>query len=147
MELYHHPATKFVASFIGQPNMNFIPATVTGVSDAGVTVDMDGGHQMTLPVEGASGLVGSKVEVGIRPENVTLGDSGLDVDVRVLERLGGVSITYGTVAGHRFCASLPGDAAVREGQTMKLAIAPEDCHVFDESGNVLRRRSAPELVA
>ena len=24
MELYHHPATKFVASFIGQPNMNFL---------------------------------------------------------------------------------------------------------------------------
>ena len=34
LELYHHPATKFVASFIGQPNMNFVPATVIE-ADAG----------------------------------------------------------------------------------------------------------------
>ena len=26
MELYHHPATRFVATFIGQPNMNLLPA-------------------------------------------------------------------------------------------------------------------------
>ncbi|HFQ16082.1 MAG TPA: ABC transporter ATP-binding protein, partial [Rhodobacteraceae bacterium] len=28
MQLYHHPETRFVASFIGQPNMNFLPAEV-----------------------------------------------------------------------------------------------------------------------
>ena len=42
MELYHHPATKFVASFIGQPNMNLIPATVKSVTN-GLTVDLAGG--------------------------------------------------------------------------------------------------------
>ena len=148
MELYHHPATKFVASFIGQPNMNLIPATVTSVADAGVSVEMDGGHQMTLPVEGTSGLVGSKVEVGIRPEDVALGDGGLSVSVRVLERLGGASITYGTVGqGTRFCASLPGNAPVREGEAMSLSVDPASCHVFDANGDVLRRLAAPALVA
>ena len=53
---------------------------------------------------------GDSVEVGIRPENVTL-DTGLSMQVRVLERLGGVSITYGAMPdGTRFCAALPGDA-------------------------------------
>ncbi|WP_371168970.1 ABC transporter ATP-binding protein [Aliiroseovarius sp. 2305UL8-7] len=148
MELYHHPATKFVASFIGQPNMNLIPATVAGVDAKGVSVELDGGHRMALPVDASSVRKGDKVEVGIRPEHVDMGDSGLDISVNVLERLGGVSITYGTVGnGTRFCASLPGDAPIEEGRNLTLAVAPENCHVFDANGDVLRRQSAPEMVA
>ncbi|MEY8096554.1 ABC transporter ATP-binding protein [Falsihalocynthiibacter sp. S25ZX9] len=147
MELYHHPATKFVASFIGQPNMNFIPAEVLSVKD-GLSVLLEGGHKMTLPVNTSTVHVGDRVEVGIRPENVALGESGLDVNVRVLERLGGVSITHGTVGyGTRFSASLPGDVPIIEGKNIILSINPQDCHVFDAQGDVLRRQSAPELVS
>ncbi len=148
MELYHHPKTKFVASFIGQPNMNLIPATVQGVDASGVKVELKGGHQMVLPVEASTVNTGDKVEVGIRPEHVTLGSEGLEISVNVLERLGGVSITYGTIGGDtRFCASLPGDAMIAEGAPMTLSVAPGDCHVFDAAGDVLRRKAAPALVA
>ncbi len=148
MELYHHPANKFVASFIGQPNMNFVPAKVTGTK-GGLSVELDGGHKMVLPVATDSAKAGDRVEVGIRPESVTLGDTGLDVSVRVLERLGGISVTYGAIGGKqtRFCASLPGDAPIKEGQNMTLSVPPEDCHVFDASGSVVQRKSAPDLVA
>lgn len=148
MELYHHPKTKFVASFIGQPNMNLVPATVEGADANSIKVALSGGHQMALPVDGSTVAKGDKVEVGIRPEHVSLGSNGLDISVNVLERLGGVSITYGTVGdGSRFCASLPGDAQITEGSTVSLGVAPEDCHVFDAAGDVLRRKSAPALVA
>ena len=147
MELYHHPATKFVAGFIGQPNMNLIPSVVKGVAANGLTVELAGGHVMTVPVDTSGVQVGDKVEVGIRPENVTLGGQ-MNVTVRVLERLGGVSIIYGAIGGGvRFCASLPGDAAIGEGSTVQLAVSPGDCHVFDAAGKVLRRREAPALVA
>ena len=83
----------------------------------------------------------------MRPENVALGQ-GLAMKVRVLERLGGVSITYGVMPdGQRFCATLPGDTAVQEGQDITLGINPADCHVFDARGRVLRRRMAPALAA
>jgi len=148
MELYHHPKTKFVASFIGQPNMNFIPAKVTG-NTGGLAVELDGGHKMVLPVATDTVSTGDLVEVGVRPEDVALGDRGLDVSVRVLERLGGITVTYGAIGREqsRFCASLPGGAPVREGQNMTLSVAPEDCHVFDATGGVLQRKSAPALVA
>jgi len=146
MELYHHPATKFVAGFIGQPNMNLIAGKVTAVSDV-LAVELSDGHRLHLPVDVGGAKVGDVVEVGIRPENVTLGADGIAVTIRVLERLGGASIAYGTVAdGTRFCASLPGDVQVREGETVTLAIAPEDCHVFNAAGNVLRRKSAASLI-
>ena len=147
MELYHHPATKFVAGFIGQPNMNLIPSVVKGVAGGGLTVELAGGHVLTLPVDTGGVQVGDRIEVGIRPENVTLGGE-MNVTVRVLERLGGVSIVYGAIGGGtRFCASLPGDAAIAEGSTLHLGVAPSDCHVFDAAGKVLRRREAPALVA
>jgi multiple sugar transport system ATP-binding protein len=147
MELYHHPATKFVATFIGQPNMNLVPAVVKGVGHDGLTVELDGGHVMTVPVETMGVAPGARVDVGIRPEDVEIGP-GLSVGVTVLERLGGVSITYGTIGnGVRFCASLPGDAPVREGAPLSLTVDPRDVHVFDATGKVLRRTMAPAMVA
>ena len=147
MELYHHPATKFVAGFIGQPNMNFIPATVRGTDDAGLAVELPGGAVMTLPVEAQGLAAGDPVEVGIRPEDLDPG-TGLKMTVHVLERLGGVSITYGALPdGTRVCAALPGDFAVSEGEVVGLAMAPRDAHVFDRQGRVRRRRQAPALVA
>ena len=97
-------------------------------------------------VDAGSVRVGDRVEVGIRPENVDLGP-GLTVTVNVLERLGGASITYGTLGGVRFCASLPGDAAISEGTDISLTVNPRDAHVFDATGKVLRRLQAPALVA
>ncbi|MCW1917175.1 sn-glycerol-3-phosphate ABC transporter ATP-binding protein UgpC [Rhodobacter sp. KR11] len=146
MELYHHPATRFVATFIGQPNMNLLPATVLGQDAAGLTVELDGGGTMTLPVDGQA-QKGDRVEVGMRPENLHIGP-GLTMKVRVLERLGGASITYGMLpTGQRLCAVLPGDAMIREGEELSVAIAPADAHVFDASGAVMRRRQAPALAA
>jgi multiple sugar transport system ATP-binding protein len=147
MELYHHPATKFVATFIGQPNMNLVPATVVGNNAKGLTVELQGGHRMTLPVDSSSASTGDKVELGVRPENLRLGE-GLSMKVRVLERLGGVAITYGMMDdGTKLCASLQGDVAVAEGQTIDLSVSPADVHVFDSAGRVMRRQQAPALVA
>ena len=146
MELYHHPATKFVASFIGQPNMNFLPAKVTDTNADGLSVQTEDGLQLKLPVETGSASIGENVDIGIRPENITQGPKGLKLNVSVVERLGGTSITYGkTDAGSRICAALDGVANVREGETTELTLDPRDCHVFDASGTVMRRLQAPEI--
>jgi multiple sugar transport system ATP-binding protein len=147
MELYHHPATKFVATFIGQPNMNLIPATVIGTGDEGLTVELHGGIRMTLPVDAASARTGDTVEVGIRPESLQLG-TGVTMRLRVLERLGGTAIAYGQMAdGLKLCAALSGDTTVHEGEDIGLTFTPADAHVFDTTGRVMRRRQAPALAA
>lgn len=146
MELYHHPATKFVASFIGQPNMNFMSATVESLDTGGVGVNLKSGGALKLPVEHGSLQVGDHVEVGIRPEDTSEGN-GIDLNVRVLERLGGATIAYGSLNdGTNFCASLDGVTKAREGETHSLSVNPADCHLFDNSGSVLRRLSAPKVV-
>ncbi len=148
MELYHHPKTKFVAGFIGQPNMNFIPAKVQGKDANGLAVELQGGARMVLPVEVNGASEGDKVEVGLRPEDIGIASepTGLSMDVSVLERLGGTSITYGTVGGDaRFCASLDGNAIIKEGEPLALAVDPGNAHVFDAQGRVMRRLRAPAV--
>ncbi|SLN50141.1 ABC transporter ATP-binding protein [Roseisalinus antarcticus] len=147
MELYHHPATKFVAGFIGQPNMNFLPARVCGTDTAGVAVEVANGPTLTLPVDPEGLTPGDAVEVGIHPEDLTLGDGGMTMKIHVLERLGGQSITHGHLGGTRICAALPGTAPIREAEAVELAVAPSACHLFDARGRVARRRDALALVA
>ena len=148
MELYHHPATKFVAQFIGQPNMNLIPMDVIDITGDGLGVRFPSGYEMTVPVDTSGVQVGDQVEVGIRPEDVALTNGeGLVVSVDVLERLGGISITYGRTSGgdQKFCASLAGDAEILGGRDITLSINASDCHVFDVNGHVLRRLQSPKV--
>jgi len=149
MALYHQPKSKFVASFIGQPSMNFIDAVVTGILADGLAVKLTGDVDMVLPVATDGMAVGDNVEVGIRPEHVTYSPKNgiLSITIDILERLGGVSITYGPVAGcKKFCATLDGEAPIAEGQNVPLGVDPVDCHVFTTSGAALQRLKIPALV-
>src|SRR6185295_14463568 len=69
LEVYEQPQNLFVASFIGTPPMNFLSGTIT---DGGANLSTTG---FKLPVPealrgAASRKDGSKVVLGIRPENI-----------------------------------------------------------------------------
>lgn len=81
-DLYCHPANRFVAGFVGR--MNFLPAMVAGV---GAVVLRSG---KSLLLDTASLPKGTSVELGIRPENITLAEAGAPAGIvlplRVLVR-------------------------------------------------------------
>ncbi|MBL4812029.1 MAG: ATP-binding cassette domain-containing protein, partial [Rhodobacteraceae bacterium] len=158
MELYHHPATKFVAGFIGQPNMNFLPCKVVRVETDGLLVELPGqAGQLQVPVEVGLAMAGDRVELGIRPEDLLQGtgsdlqNGALQMQVDVLERLGGISITHGSLIGAdgaaplKLCASLPGSVKITEGVPLQLQIPAAAAHVFDATGQVMRRLQAPSV--
>ena len=148
MELYHHPQSKFVASFIGQPNMNFLPATAKSTSATEVVATLANGRDVALPLNGSGVHAGDPIEIGIRPEDTFLSDNGaLSLQVRILERLGGQSMTHGDVSGTRFCAALGGAEPIREDMTVSLDFEPSSAHGFDANGRVLQRLQAPAIAA
>src|SRR6185437_1392079 len=51
-ELYHNPATRFVAGFIGSPAMNFLPVRV--LNESGLQVQLPGGGKLAIPPERAN---------------------------------------------------------------------------------------------
>ena len=80
-ELFDKPQHTFVGYFIGSPGMNVIPATVDGTTATvhGMPVDLGAGY----------GAVDGKVEIGVRPEFVTLTEGeGLPVKLRRVEDVG-----------------------------------------------------------
>jgi multiple sugar transport system ATP-binding protein len=72
MQLYHHPQTRFVAGFIGSPAMNFTTVHVDAVAQGKVTVTVPGGAKAVLPFDVPVDDIGKDVELGVRPEHLTL---------------------------------------------------------------------------
>lgn len=146
MELYHHPQTKFVARFIGQPNMNFLSVKVSSATCEQVMVQLPNGTELNLPLNGSTVQTGDHIDIGIRPEDVELTDKGpLGMTVNILERLGGLSIAYGETDGIPFCAALNGRVVIKEEQAITLGFDPNNVHGFDSQGKALPRLNAPSV--
>src|SRR5215211_5786246 len=72
-ELYHRPATRFVAGFIGSPAMNIIPARLENGAGA-LRLNLPDGITLPVPAERThryAGYAGKEVLFGIRPEHLT----------------------------------------------------------------------------
>ncbi|TCL01181.1 carbohydrate ABC transporter ATP-binding protein (CUT1 family) [Shimia isoporae] len=112
MELYNNPANKFVAGFLGSPAMNFMPAHLFG----------EGGDHV----------------VGIRPEDLKVGDEGtLKAKVKHVEELGGDTNVVADLDGTSLTVRMFGQFPVRTGDTIALT-APEDRRYrFDAEGQRL----------
>jgi multiple sugar transport system ATP-binding protein len=143
LELYHKPANQFVAGFIGNPKMNFLPVTCKGVSGDGVAVDYRGQTAM-LPVEPRAAMAGKTLMLGIRPEHVQLGpgDISFTITPPLIERLGANTVAYASMngEGENFCAMLPGSVGIRADMPITAGIRAADCHLFDEAGVAFERR-------
>jgi multiple sugar transport system ATP-binding protein len=146
-EVYDAPVNRFVASFIGTPAMGFLSCRVTR-ANGGIDLQ-NGAARLRLPAEQAQrleGLAGSEVDIGIRPEHLTLAtretaeaDVVLHGTVEVVEMLGAEQFVHFDAAGEALTARLPRDRQVRaEGRAVFTADARQ-LHFFDpESGQALR---------
>ena len=148
MELYHNPQSRFVAGFIGQPGMNFIPAKLTDLGADQITAQFAGQSTQNARVDANGHSTGASVEVGIRPDDLKLASdgAGFAVRVRVLERLGASTIVYGNLADDTpICAALDGLVKLQSGDQITLTVDPDAVHVFDTDGRALPRLAAPTL--
>ncbi|RME45823.1 MAG: ABC transporter ATP-binding protein [Chloroflexi bacterium] len=86
-ELYDQPRTLFVASFVGNPPMNFVDVEV--VRENGNYHARREGFDVVVPSERGEKAAGhGTVTLGIRPEDVTIADDGIPGEVYVVEPLG-----------------------------------------------------------
>ncbi|WP_226623643.1 ABC transporter ATP-binding protein [Alloyangia pacifica] len=143
LELYHKPDNLFVAGFIGNPRMNFIPGTCTSVGPEGATVSLVTGGTITVPVEAPRNLEGTQITLGIRPEHLSQagGDLSFDVVPSVVERLGVNTVAYAELDGvGTVSALLPGSSPVAPETPATLSFVAADCHLFDAAGDALARK-------
>src|SRR5262249_44479864 len=96
MEVFDRPANTYVAGFIGAPAMNFLPATL---ARDGTAAQLDAGPLIPLADGRREAPDGRQIIIGIRPEHLSLADSGLDLNVELIEPLGSETLVHGRATG------------------------------------------------
>jgi multiple sugar transport system ATP-binding protein len=141
LELYHHPRNLFVAGFIGSPKMNFLPARVTYIAEAGTTVQLAGGSNLTIPVRPGRQRVGDAVTLGVRPEHMRLAAEGEVLgEVMVVERLGGETFLYTQLQdGTMLIVQADGESPTGMHERVAIKLDPATCHLFDADGLAIER--------
>ncbi|MFC6976151.1 ABC transporter ATP-binding protein [Halomicroarcula sp. GCM10025709] len=141
-ELYDYPVNRFVAGFIGEPAMNFLPVEVRGEHPAVATHDA-----FTLPLPSASGLDAARetdVVLGLRPEDAALAANRPDADpvctatVTVTEPLGEQLLLHCTVGETEVQIKVEPRTEIRPGDTVELCVDEQRLHLFERaSGEAL----------
>jgi multiple sugar transport system ATP-binding protein len=146
LELYNHPANRFVAGFLGSPAMNF--ADVTLAESGGKIVADAPGLRIVLPDELAARTrakmngAGTKATLGIRPEDIHVSgaadsaDHCFDANVEVVEQLGSEILLDTRVGQTLMVASVEPNVRVRAHDKLRLALKPERLHLFDLQSEV-----------
>jgi multiple sugar transport system ATP-binding protein len=135
LELYNHPANRFVAEFIGSPPMNFLPVQVK----APLLINHPQ-FRLTLPEVWEPALQrydGRSLILGIRPEHLSISAAApknLLVKVELVEALGSETYLSVSLAGSDntpLQVRIEPDRLVHTGEQLWLAIAADKIHLFD----------------
>ncbi|TKT76277.1 sn-glycerol-3-phosphate ABC transporter ATP-binding protein UgpC [Aquamicrobium sp. LC103] len=146
-ELYRRPATRFVASFIGSPSMNFIPCTLQSEAD-GLIVVLENGERLSVPAdrrERYADHVARKLEFGIRPEHLTERRETtqghfvpMTIDVDVAEPMGMETLVHFQIGNVTNSARIDPEVDPQAGQRLELMANMSHMHLIDtESGKVI----------
>ena len=131
MELYNKPQNAFVAGFIGSPAMNFLSGELVASGD-GLAVRLPNGTEFVFDAS-AGCTQGQKVQVGLRPEHLTLAGevNSLTGAIDYVEPTGGQTYVNLVVDGQSVMVAVPGSTDVKEEGQLTVHAAPEFIHVFD----------------
>ena len=164
--IYHYPANKFVAGFIGTPQMNFYNAVYL-IKDDQIYLDLGFAKIRLLDeflpkIKESVIASGKEVTVGIRPENIFLYDENMDlstIDVleartTVVEALGSETIVYAdldkdserniTDNSTEVRIKMLSNFDVKVGDNVKVAIDLTKIHLFDHDNGESVIQRIPE---
>jgi len=138
--LYHTPATRFVAGFIGSPAMNFIPARLEETSGA-LRLHLPGGMSVDVPearVARYRAHAGRDVIFGIRPEHLTddkptdkTNPAPMMLTPEVIEPMGMETLAHFKLDGAELTARLDPATPAAVGQPLRLIAHMDQMHIID----------------
>lgn len=133
-DVYHRPQSTYVASFIGAPGMNILPARRGAGSSLLVFAD---GQTLDLGDRSGGSALPDEVHVGIRAESINLAENGKGVRAKVhfTEELGSSRLLHAEIGSSQVVVSSKDAGAVEAGAEVLLDLAPGALHFFHpESG-------------
>jgi multiple sugar transport system ATP-binding protein len=147
-DLYHLPATRFVAGFIGSPAMNFVPCRLEASAGA-LWVRLSGDIAFPVPLEREQRyrphLGRDRLLFGLRPEHIieqrphsAPNQHVFEVPLEVTEPMGMETLVHFMIEGTELCGRVNPNAGAQAGRPMKLVADLANMHLIDDaSGKVL----------
>ena len=144
-ELYQRPANRFVAGFIGSPQMNFIDVTLEAVSEDRVSLKLAQGGSVAISGPLSKAVhAGQKLSLGVRPGDLvpTEDTRGLSATVDFVERMGGQSLAHLEMAdGGKLLWQIHDDMPLAAGATVRFDVnRTPNLHLFDTDDHALTNR-------
>jgi multiple sugar transport system ATP-binding protein len=141
-EVYNTPANTFVATFMGSPSMNLIPAMIEGGKGSMNLRIGEGAKSVVLELPPQSPAVeryiGKKVIAGLRPEAIGVENERssaalrtVDVKINVLEPTGPDTLAVLDLGGHEVSARLGADIPHQHGESCELRVDLSKLVLFD----------------
>jgi len=137
-DIYSRPVNRFVAGFLGSPQMNFLsgqlepgspPAFRAG--DARVALD-----RYAFDKQGAAG---GPCVLGVRPESVAIGEDGSalafsrEVEVEIVEPMGANTLVWTKLADTNFAFLVDSETRLKVGERVTMGFDPGRASLFDEA--------------
>ena len=133
-ELYDRPINLFVASFVGNPPMNFIPVEVSR-ENGGYHARGEGIDALVSSERGTPAAGRGRVVLGVRPEDVSIVPAdhgqGIPGEVYVVEPLGRDDLVEISIGKEKVHALADREKNYNIGDQVRLKFDPEKVHFFD----------------
>lgn len=135
LNLYHKPANKFVAGFIGSPTMNLINAELVEIEGRVYAKIEDAKIEIVKEkAEKVKKYIGKKVIFGIRPEAIeAVKDGGIEGNISVVEQMGNEEYLYFTLGNQQWTCRMNVEdiTELRQEGLHKFKFNTSKCHIFD----------------
>lgn len=145
--LYEHPVNKFVAGFIGSPQMNFRDGIISEkdgklfIELADITLEIPEDKAKILK---AKGYIGKTVTMGIRPEDISTHpqyimhhpEASFKSKVDVVELMGSESFIHMTKDNMPFVVKIPGSTPLRANDEGAFVYLMNKTHFFDKDNEL-----------
>ena len=125
-DIYSKPNTKFVAEFIGSPQMNLFNCKIENGN-----AKIGDGHinlENSINIQDAS--------IGVRPDDIQVNQNGkFETKANLVEYLGSDMIIYSSIGNQDFSCKLSSKIDVKAGDNFKFDILSSSVHIFDNTTN------------
>ena len=146
-EIWNQPANRFVAYFVGEPAMNFIPGRVESQQSVSMVTDQ-GKREINFQGEVDTKYLGEKVTIGVRPQQIKVSrtktdDASIPSTVKVTEFQGHTTVLttrLGAAGNSEFKTVVPAAEKYNPDDTVWLYLSPDIIHLFDKEEPILHRR-------
>ena len=138
--LFDYPENKFVAGFIGTPQMNFFEVDIRRDGDK-LNVNLDDGQSVSLELSKLRTIQQKyldgnvhKAYLGVRGENIKLGEAGIKTTLTIKEVLGNTTQLFVrlTDKGNDVIVSVAERNSLKPGDLVYINFNEEFVHLFDK---------------